>query len=194
MLRKYVLHLDAEARRQLALHLTDEAAGFALAHRLALRAEDEVDLLGAQQQVVEVIGIDAVFLAVGGQPEGLFEFVGHEGVASAARGNHAFVGGEQHDTAEVEVAGFEHAEYLQARQGLADEVDAVASCQAAVYLLQRVEGVDIVVGLLQFGEVGHDFGQAAGGLPLLVVALQQPAVEHGGGELCQGGYPAVDGR
>ena len=49
-----------------------------------------------------------------------------------------------------------------------------------------------MVGLLQFGEVGHDFGQAAGGLALLVVALQQAAVEHVGRELCQGGYPGVD--
>ena len=85
--------------------------------------------------MVEVVGVDAVFLAVGGQSEGLFEFVGDEGVAAAARGQHALVGGEEYDAAEVEVAGLQHTEYLQARQGFADEVDAVAARQAAVDFL-----------------------------------------------------------
>ena len=74
----HVVHLDAEAGRQFVFHLPDEAAGLTFAHSFALGTVDKVHLFGAEQKMVEVVGVDRVFLLVGGEPELPFELEGYQ--------------------------------------------------------------------------------------------------------------------
>ena len=140
-------------------HLQHEAAHLAPLAVLGGIVVEDGDILGALQQAVEIVGVDANLILDSGQFVGLADAVRNERAVVDAPRHVALVAGEQQDVVEVDVARLEHTHHLDALDGLAVEGDAglldnlrgeslqglVGDLQIAT-LYQRIQAVDQHVG------------------------------------------------